>query len=590
MSLEKLANKYAPMLSNREVAKIFLEISEYLAMDDVPFKPRAYERAAEAVIAQEEAVADIWKHGGKKALRAIPGIGQAISEKIEELIKTGRLKYYETLKKKMPVDVTGLTAIEGVGPKAIKILWQKLGIRNLDDLEKAARAGRIRAIPRFGAKSQEKILKGIALLKTSSGRRILGNILPWLSTFEATIRKFPNVARAVIAGSVRRRKETVGDIDILVVSAKPSEVMKNFINLSEVAHVYGSGPTKTLVRLKNGLDADLRVVPEKSFGAALNYFTGSKEHNVALREIAIKRGMKLNEYGLFRGKKMRAGGTESGLYKALGLRYIEPELRENRGEIDAARRNKLPKLINYGDIVGDLQVQTNWTDGEHSISEMARAAAQIGLHYIAITDHTKSLRVANGLDARRIVRQWREIDEVNTDLKRRGIQFRVLKGTECDILKDGTLDLPDRILAKLDVVGISVHSHFGLSEPEQTRRIIRAMSNPYVDILFHPTGRLIGKREPIAVNIEDIIKTAKHAGIILEINSFPERTDLKDEYIKKAVEASVLLSVDSDAHNRKHFAFIEYGVAQARRGWAEKKDIVNAHALPRLLALLNKKR
>ena len=573
-------------MTNSEIAKILYEISEYLEMDDIPFKPRAYQKVAETLESLEEDVREIYKRGGLKAIGEIPGVGVSIAEKIEELLKTGRLKYYEALKKKAPVDLATLTRIEGLGPKSIKRLYQEFKIKNLADLEKAAKAGKIRNLEGFGEKSEEKILKGIEFLKKSGSRFILGFVMPQIRVIEERLRKLKEVDELVVAGSVRRKKETIGDVDILVISKKPKPVMEYFVNMPEVINVYAHGETKSMIKLKNGLDVDIRVVPRESYGAALNYFTGSKEHNVALREIASKSGYKLNEYGLFRGKKQIAGRTEEDLYKALGMDYIEPEMRENSGEIELAKKHALPQLIDYGDLMGDLQVQTNWTDGANSIFEMAKAAIKIGLKYIVITDHTKRLAMAHGLDEKRIQEQWKEIDEVNKKFKVSSVKFWVLKGSECDILKDGSMDLPDKILAKLDVVGASVHSFFNLSREEQTKRIIRVMENPNVDIIFHPTGRLINKRDAYKLDMDEIIKFAKKTGTILEIDAFPDRSDLKDEYIRKCVEAGVNMSIDSDAHSIHHFEFLEYGIAQARRGWASKNDIINTQSLDGLLKFL----
>lgn len=575
-------------MTNQDIAKILRTIGEYLAMQDVPFKPRAYEKAAETIEALEEEVSEIYRKGGLEALEDIPGVGKSIAEHIEELLKTGRLKYYEELKKKTPVDLDMLTHVEGLGPKKIKILYQKLNVRNLADLERAAKAGKIQKLEGFGEKSGENILKGIEFLKRSGGRFILGFVMPDIRELERRLKSLKEVQRVVAAGSVRRRKETIGDVDILAISDKPARVMDFFVHMPEVIAVQAYGETKSAVKLKSGMDVDLRVVPAASYGAALNYFTGSKDHNVALRELAIKHGWKLNEYGLFKGGKMIAGKTEEEIYEKLGLRYIEPEIREMTGELEAARANKLPKLIGYKDLKGDLQIQTNWTDGNATIEEMAKAAVDAGLEYIAITDHTKRLAMTHGLDARRIVQQMKGVDKINSRFSQRTSHFRILKGTECDILKDGSLDLPDGVLKQLDVVGVSVHSFFNLPREEQTKRIITAMQNPHVDILFHPTGRLIQRREPYAVDIDEIIRVAKETGTILEIDAYPDRLDLKDEYIRKAVAAGVKLSIDSDAHAPQHFSFLEHGIAQARRGWAEKKDIVNAWPVEKMLGFLKK--
>ncbi len=569
-------------MHNAELARLFRDIALYLEMKEEPFRPRAYEKAADSLEALEEPVAEIYRRGGVKALRAIPGVGQAIAEKIEEIIQTGRLRYYEALKKEAPADVRGLTAIEGVGPKSVKLLYEKLGIKRVAELEAAARAGKIRKLSHFGEKMEQKILKGIEFLKQGSGRFPLGTVLPLIIEIERRLRDLPEVEEVVVAGSTRRWKETVGDADILGISRKPGRIMDFFIAMPEVMDVQGRGKTKSTVKLKNGMDVDLRVVPRESFGAALNYFTGSKDHNVALRRIAQEKGLKLNEYGLFRGSKRIAGESEEGIYKALGLLFIPPELRENQGEIEAAKKGELPDLIGYEELRGDLQTQTTWTDGANSIEEMVEAAKRLGLEYIAITDHTKSLAMTGGSDEKKLLKQMAEIDRINRSLK--GI--RVLKGAEVNINKDGTLDIKDEVLAQLDVVGIAVHSHFNLPRREMTERIIRAMRNPHADILFHPTGRVIQKREPYDVDMDAVIQAAKETGTVLEIDAYPDRLDLKDEHVRKAVEAGVKLVIDSDAHSVNHMRFLEFGVAQARRGWAEKKDIINTRPLKEFLKCL----
>jgi DNA polymerase (family 10) len=392
----------------------------------------------------------------------------------------------------------------------------------------------------------------------------------------------PEVREVEIAGSIRRRKETVGDADLLVISHRPEKVMAFFVAMPEVAHVYGQGATKTMVRLENGMDMDLRVVPQGSFGAAFNYFTGSQAHNVALRRIAQDQGLKLNEYGLFKGDKKIVGKTEEEIYSALGLIYIPPEIREDGGEIEAAKAGQLPDLIERGDLRGDLQIQTTWTDGANSIEEMADEARRLGLEYIAITDHTKSLAMTGGSDEKKLLQQMAEIDRLNRKLQ--GITL--LKGAEVNINKDGTLDIANEVLAKLDVVGIAVHSHFNLSRKQMTARIKRAMANPHADILFHPTGRVIHKREPYDVDMDEIIATAKKTGTVLEIDAYPDRLDLKDEYIRKAVKAGVELAIDSDAHSAHHIRFLDFGIDQARRGWAEKKDVINTRPVKEFLRSL----
>ncbi len=551
-------------------------------MDGVEFKPRAYEKVAYSLEAMEEPVTEIYQRGGVKALREIPGVGEAIAEKIGEIIQTGRLQYYEDLKIKTLVKVSELTGIEGVGPKLIKLLYEKLGVKNLSDLERVARAGKVRGLPHCGEKMEQKILRGIEFCRQRTGRFCLGAVLPLILEIEQRLRKLPEVEEVIVAGSIRRRKETVGDADILAISKKPEKIMDFFASMPEVMHVHGKGRTKTMIKLKNGMDVDLRVVEKESFGAALNYFTGSKDHNVALRRIAQDKELKLNEYGLFRGSKRVAGKTEEEIYHALGLAYVAPELRENQGEIKAAMEGRLPNLVGYGELRGDLQLQTTWTDGSNSIEEMAAEAKRLGLEYVAITDHTKSLAMTGGADEKKLRKQMAEIDKISRSLK--GIT--ILKGAEVNINRDGTLDIKDQALAKLDVVGVAVHSHFNLPRQEMTERIIKAMRNPHADILFHPTGRIIQRREPYDVDMDAIIRAAGETGTILEIDAYPDRLDLKDEYVRKAIQSGVKLAIDSDAHSVNHIRYLEFGIAQARRGWAEKKDIINARPLKEFLRCL----
>jgi DNA polymerase (family 10) len=580
--------------ANQSISEVLRQIGEYLEMQQVPFKPRAFEKAAETVGALEEDVSKMYASGGIKKLKEIPGVGQSIAEIIEELIKTGRSTEYEKLKKAMPVRLDELARVEGLGPKSIQKLYKELGVRNLKDLEMAAKKGKIGTLDGFGKKSEEKILKGIGFAKNSGSRFITGLMLPQIHEIKAQLSRVPGVTKVIVAGSARRRRDTIGDIDILAVSSKPAVVMDYFVSKTPgIMAVIAHGATKSSIKIKPGINIDLRVVAAESYGAALNYFTGSKDHNVVIRARAIKKGLKLNEYGLFKGARRVAGRTEEEIYRALGMAYVEPELRENTGEVEAAVREfehkkpGLPKLIGYHELQGDLQVQTDWTDGDASIETMAREAIKRGLKYIVVTDHTKRLAMTHGLDEKRIRAQWKEIDAVNKKL--RGT-IKILKGTECDILKDGTLDLDDETLAQLDVVGVSVHSYFNLPRAEQTARVVRAMNNPNVDILFHPTGRIINRRPPYDIDIDEIIAIAKKTGTILEIDALPERSDLKDEYIRKCVEAGVKMSIDSDAHAAAHYDFLECGIAQARRGWAERADIVNAWPAEKMLAQLKKKK
>ncbi len=573
-------------MRNSEIAQIFEEIAIYLSMEEESFRSRAYREASDSIAGLGEDLSDIYRRSGIEGLKNVPGVGVSIAEKIEELLKTEKLEYYDELKKKTPVELKELLRVEGLGPKNIKRLYIDLKIKNLKDLERAVKLHKIRELEGFGEKSEENILKGIEFLIKAGDRIPLGIALPIAERIKNTLKNLGGVEMIDVAGSIRRRKETIGDVDILIVSNKPAPIMDCFVNLPDVARIYGKGATKSSVRLKDGIDADLRIVRRESYGAALCYFTGSKEHNVSLRSIAIKKGLKLNEYGLYSGNKMVAGKTEEEIYKKLGLKYISPEMRENLGEINLAKEKKLPKLINYGEIVGDLQVQTTWTDGENSIEECVAAAKKFGLKYIVITDHTKNLAMTHGLDEKRIVEQMKEIDKLNKKLKSKGDKFTVLKGTECDILKDGRLDLPDNILSKLDVVGVSVHSYFNLPKKIQTERVKKAMANKNADILFHPTGRLIMKREAIDIDIEEIIEHAQKTKTVLEINGAPERLDFKDEYIRKCIASGVKMAINSDAHSIYQFGNIEYGVSQARRGWATKEDIINAWPLTKMIKML----
>lgn len=581
---------------NQNLIKILREISVLLEIKGVEFKPQAYEKVAHSIEVLEEDVLEIYKKGGLTALEEIPGVGKGIAEKIEEFIKHHHIKDYELLKKELPVDVDGLSAIEGVGPKMIFKLYKEVGIKNREQLEKAVKAGKLRDIEGLGIKTEENILRSIEFLKKEHGRFILGFIMPEVRAIVEKIKKVDGVEKAEFAGSTRRMQETVGDLDILVISKKPSAVMDFFVSMPEVEAVYARGNTKSSVRLKMGMGADLLVLPSESFGAALQYFTGDKYHNIELRQIAVKHGYKLNEYGLYKGEKLIAGRTEEEIYEKLGFTWIPPELRTSTGELEAALRQApsielrtsqgklegLPKLIGYDDLMGDLQVQTDWTDGDNSIKEMAEAAKKMGLKYICITDHTKALAMTGGSDEKKLLRQMTEIDKIQKEVS--GI--KILKGAEVNILKDGTLDIDDETLAKLDVVGASVHSNFNMPEKDMTVRIIRAMENPNVDIIFHPTGRVIKRREAYKVDMDELLKSAKRTKTVMEIDAFPDRLDLKDEYIKKAVAGGVRLAIDSDAHSASHFQYLEYGIAQARRGWAEKKDIINTRDWEDMLKLL----
>ncbi|MEK7566867.1 MAG: DNA polymerase/3'-5' exonuclease PolX [Patescibacteria group bacterium] len=569
---------------NQELAKIFFEMAELLEMKGVQFKPRAFEKAAHSVEALDEDVKDIYEKRGIRALEEIPGVGKGIAERIEEYVKHGQIKDHDRLKKEMPVDVSGLTAIEGVGPKIIKTLYKKLKIKSVKDLEKAAKAGKLRNLPRFGEKLEQKILKGVEFQKKSAGRMNIGEAMSLARKIIEYLKNIPGVERVEAAGSLRRWQESVGDLDFLAISSKPKEVMDKFVSMPDVESVYARGETKSMVRLRGGIDADLRVLAHESFGSALQYFTGSKDHNIALRKIAIKKGYKLNEYGLFRGKKIIAGHDEKEIYQKLGLDWMPPEMRTNSGEIEIAQKHKLPKLIDHGDLKGDLQTQTDWSDGANSIKEMALEAKRLGHEYIGITDHTKGLAMTGGADDKKLLRQMAAIDKLNKKIS--GI--KILKGAEVNIGKEGSLDISDEVLAKLDFVGCAIHSHFNLSEGEQTKRLIKAMQNPHIDIIFHPTTRIPMRREPIKLDFERIFKVAAETGTIMEIDAHPWRLDLHDELIRMAKKFGVRFMIDTDAHSVAELSYLEYGIAQARRGWAEKSDIINTLPLKKLLELLKK--
>jgi len=573
-------------MNNREIAQIFYKIASFLEMEGADFRPQAYEKAAINLEALEEPVEEIYKKGGAKALKEIPGVGKSIAERIEEYLKTGKIKYYEQLKKKTPVNMEELIRVEGLGPRKVKVLYQKLEIRNIRDLERAAKSHKIARLFGFGEKTEKNILEGIEFLKRSKGRFLLGDILSRVKEIYEKLEDLKEVEKIDYAGSIRRMKETIGDVDFLVISKKPVKVMDFFVSLPNVIKIWGKGVTKASVRTKDGFDMDIRVVPKKSYGSALQYFTGSKEHNIVTRKIAIDKGLKLSEYGLFRGKEMIAGKNEEEIYKKLGMEWMPPEMRENQGEVEAALQHKLPKIIGYKDIKGDLHCHSNWDGGVNSIKEMAEAAQKIGYEYIGIADHTKFLRIEHGLDEKKLEYRNKEIDKLNAGFKRKNSDFRILKGAETNILSDGSIDIKDEALAKLDYVIAGVHSSFKMEKEKMTERIIRAMENPNVDIISHPTGRLIQRRDEYPIDFDKILRVAKETATILEINSHPERLDLNDQNIRRAKEAGIKMVINTDSHQKDQFRFIELGIAQARRGWAEKEDIINTQSIERFLKLL----
>jgi len=591
---------------------------------NVSFKVRSYRRAADVIAALSSNIDEIFSKAGLDGLLQIPSVGKAIGSKIQEYLTTGKIKYLEELESKTAIKVEEFYGVEGIGPRTIKSIYDKLGIKDISGLEKAASEGRLRSIPGFSQKKEELILKKIQLFRRSRGRYLIGEVYPLVKQIEAGLLRFNGVKKAVAAGSFRRMRETIGDIDYVVVSDNAENVMDYFVSLPQVEEVLSRGQSKAFVRLNNGMDADLLVVSEESFGSALQYFTGSKEHGVALRKIALAKHLHLNEWGIFDSYDNKiAGHSEEEIYGTLGLEWIPPEIRENTGEIELAikPKNELPKLVQYNDLRGDLQVHSNSTDGTMSIKDMAIAAKQrFGLEYIAITDHTKSLKLTGGLDEKQLLDQANKISEINDRLregriyniskkeeeKKQHLQqlrrrrneddddaelvdlknFKVLSAAEVNILKDGSLDIPNNILDKLDLVGAAIHSNFSQPIEVQMQRLIGAARNPSVDIIFHPTGRLINKRDGYAVNVEKLVDVAKDTNTILEIDSYYDRLDLKDEYVRMAVQNDVRLAIDSDAHHPIHFEFLRFGIAQARRGWAESLDIVNTGSIENLLSNL----
>ncbi len=568
-------------MKNLEVAELLNEIADYLEFADEPFKVKAYRKAALVIEGLSEDIEQVWK---EDRLEELPGIGEGISKKISEFLETGKLKHLEELKKKTPVDMEQLGKIEGIGPKTILKLYKEIKVKNVADLEKAAKSGKIQKIKGFGLVVEQNILKSIEFARKASDRVPLGFALSSAEEVVNTLISFKDVQRASVAGSTRRMKESIGDIDILATSRNPEKVIDFFTKMVDVADVLAKGDTKSSVRLKEGIQVDLRVVNDEIFGAALLYFTGNKEHNIILRRIAIEKGLKLSEYGLFDKKtdKRVAGRTEEEVYKKLGLDYIEPEMREDEGEIELAQHHMLPKLIAYNDLKGDLQMHTIWSDGSNTIEEMASAGKKLDHEYICITDHTGKLAIANALDEKRIKEQRKEIDKVNKKIE--GIT--ILQGVEVNITDDGSLDMNDKVLKELDIVVASIHSGFKNPKEKITKRMIRAMENENVDIIAHPTGRLITKREAYDIDLDSVFEAAKKTRTVMEINAYPERMDLRDTHVRAAVKAGVKLAISTDAHNTDQLHFIRLGIGTARRGWAKKEDVINTRSLKEMMKMM----
>lgn len=572
-------------IHNADIAAIFTEIADLLELEEVnPFRVRAYRNAARIVGELGQDIRAMVERGAD--LKTLPGIGDDLAAKMREIVTSGQCQALEKLRKELPPAITELLHLPGLGPKRVRTLWHELDVQTLEQLARAARDGRIRALPGFGAKTEANILQAVEAHLSKARRIKLATAAQYADSLVAWLSAAKGVSRVEVAGSYRRCRETVGDLDILVIAAPDSDVMHRFVTYDEVGEVLSQGPTRASVVLRSGLQVDLRVVEAAAYGAALCYFTGSKAHNIALRRIAQDAGLKLNEYGLFRGRERIAGDSEESVYRVLGLPWIAPELREDRGEIAAARAGRLPRLIELADLRGDLHVHTKATDGHHSIEEMALAAKALGLSYLAITEHSRRLAMAHGLDSRCLAEQGEAIDRLNERFKEQGLGIVVLKGIEVDILEDGSLDLPDGALAPLDLVIGAVHSRFDLSRVKQTERILRAMDNPHFTLLAHPTGRLIESREPYDVDMPRVVRHARSRGCFLELNAHPERLDLLDSHCLMAKEEGVLVAINSDAHSREDLANLRFGIGQARRGWLEAADVLNSRPLAELKRLL----
>lgn len=571
-------------MKNQEIAEVFNDIADLLEIKgENPFRIRAYRRAALNIEGLVRNVAETTKD----ELIKISGIGQDLAGKIEEYVKTGRLQFYEDLKKEVPEGLSLLLSVPSLGPKTAKLLFERLKVKDIGTLEKLAREHKLSGLPGIKEKTEENILKGIEMLKRGIERQPLGKVLPVAKDILQHLKNKAPVKNLSIAGSIRRWKDTIKDIDVLATSQDPKAVMNAFVHLPHVKDILMHGPTKSSVIIHEGLQVDLRVVEEDSFGAALAYFTGSKAHNIRLREMAVKSGLKINEYGIFRERdeKKLGGEKEEDIYRILGLPYIPPELREDSGEIEAAIEGRLPKLVELRDIKGDLHVHSKWSDGSHDFEELIDEAKKRGYEYIAITDHSKGLGIARGLSAERLMEEKKEIDAINKRLK----GFRLIVGTEVDIRSSGEIDFPDEILKKMDIVVASIHSGFRQDKEQITKRLVSAIRNPYVSIIAHPTGRLIGERDPYDVDMNEVFKVAKETGTAIEINAYPLRLDLSDIYVKIAREMGVRVVISTDTHVANQFDYMGYGVSIARRGWLEKKDVLNTLSYNLLIKALRKK-
>ncbi len=573
-------------MKNGEIAALFNRIADFLEIKgDNPFRVRAYRRAAQTMEGLTEDIAVVAERGG---LLEIPGIGKDLAAKIQEYLRRGGVEYLEELQREIPVGVVELMGVHGVGPKTARLLYEQAGVDSVDALEELARAHKLVGFPGIQAKTEENILKGIAVWRSGRERMPLGAALPLAEAILEALQALKATERIALAGSVRRMRETVKDIDVLVTSKTPARVMEVFVGLPNVAEVLAHGETKSSVRLREGIQADLRVVGPDCFGAALQYFTGSKQHNIRVRELAQRQKLKVNEYGVFDEERDRrvAGATEEEVYRAVGLPFIPPEIREDGGEIEAAMEGRLPALVGLDDIRGDLQLHTTWSDGAHSLAELAAGVRAKGYRYMAVTDHSKSATVAGGMDETRVLRMIAEVRALNARLK----GFLVLAGCEVDIRADGSLDFPDEILSQLDLVQVSVHSRFKMSRDEMTTRIVRAVRHPLVHILGHPTGRLIGERAAYEVDIEAVLQAARIGGVAVEINASPSRLDLNDLHARRAKDLGIPIAISTDAHAIPQLDYMRYGVAVARRAWLTPADVLNTRPARVLAAWLARQR
>jgi DNA polymerase (family 10) len=568
---------------NADIAAVFEEIADLLEIEAAnPFRIRAYRNAARVVGEWGRDLREIAEKG--EDLTRLPGIGHDLALKIQEIVRTGHCAFLDRLHGELPPAITELLHIPGLGPKRVRALYQELHVQTPDDLLRAAREGRIRTLPGFAEKTEQHILQAVEAHTTKKKRFRLAVAEPYADALADHLRAVPGVERVEVAGSFRRRKETVGDIDLLAIAEESPAVMQRFATYDEVMEVLSAGDTRGSVLLRCGLQVDLRIVPRSSFGAALHYFTGSKAHNIAVRRLAQNKGLKINEYGVYRGKNQIAGDTEESVYAAVSLPYIPPELREERGEIEAARAGRLPRLVELADLRGDLHCHTSASDGRNTLREMAEAARALGLEYLAITDHAARSGAGHSLTPTGLLRQLDEIDLLNGDLD----GLVLLKGAEVEILEDGTLDLPDDVLNRLDVVVGAVHSHFNLSRAKQTARVLRTLDHPALTLLAHPSTRLLGEREAADLDMAAVIRRAKERGCFLELDAQPARLDLDDLHCRMAKAEGVLVSIDSDAHGVRDFANRPYGIDQARRGWLEKGDVLNTRSLAELLKLIKR--